>query len=155
MSIIVIDNENALTRLNETFINVEKGLPVPIENSVLYPKLKNLLYIEIVKFCREQVELKEDLNILRLSVGEALSEIEIRQYLDSLKEKYNNDNNNIGIDYHIESTRIDFGVSVVAVIKRDEIFMKQFIFRFKKKDISFNLTGLSSSGIPSDEGEIV
>ena len=40
-------------------------------------------------------ELKDDLNLLRLNVGEKLSETEIREYLDALKDKYNNEDNNL------------------------------------------------------------
>ena len=53
--------------------------------------------------------------------------------------------NNIGLDYHLEVTRIDFGCSVFVVIKRDFIYMKKFVFRFKK-DLTTGLEGLTTAG---------
>jgi len=142
---IVLEENSQLTQINEMFVNVQDSLPTEIENSVYYAKLKAALHPEIIKFCKEQLELKSDLNFLRMSVGETISESEIRDYLNTLKNKYNSENNNVGIDYHIEATRIDFGVSVFCVIKRDEIYMKKFVFRFRKPSISDGIGNLSNA----------
>jgi hypothetical protein len=98
-------------------------------------------------------ELKDDLNLLRLNVGEKLSETEIREYLDALKTKYNNEDNNIAIDYHIEVTRFDYGVAVWVVIKRAEIHMKKFIFRFRKSKATMGLDDVNIGGIPLEEAK--
>lgn len=144
-------NENPqIIQLNEMILNVKGSLPRDIENSIYYPKLKNLLHSEIFNFCKEQLELKADLNFFRMSVGQVMSEDEIRDYLDSLKLKYNGiDGSNVCLDYHIEVTRIDYGVPVFVVIKRgNNITMKKFVFRFRKTKLDQGLLGLSTSGIP-------
>jgi hypothetical protein len=143
----VSEENSQLTQLNEMFVNVLPSLPEDIENSIYYPKLKVALHPEIHNFCREKVELQQDLNILRMSIGEQLTEKEIREYLDTLKAKYNTLNNDIAIDYHLEATRIDYGVAVFVVIKRSDISMKKFVFRFRK-DINEGLEGLTNSGVP-------
>jgi len=141
-----------LQKLNEMFINVGDSLPTKIENSIFYPKLKVLLHQEILRFFMKSSEMthkemKDDLNLFRLNVGEKLSETEIREYLDALKEKYNNKDNNIAIDYHIEVTRYDYGVPVWVVIKRAEIFMKKFIFRFRKSSATMGLNDVNVGGL--------
>ena len=144
-------NENPqITQINEMFVNVQQGLSDEIEGSIYYGKLRNLLHSEILGFCKEQLELKQDLNMFRMMIGQDMNESEIREYLDGLKLKYNNQDNNIGIDYHIEVTRVDYGVPVFVVIKRNEIFMKKFVFRFRKKKISDGVSNLTISGIPLD-----
>lgn len=144
-------NENPqIIQINEMFVNVQQGLSNEIEGSIYYGKLRNLLHSEILGFCKEQLELKQDLNMFRMMIGQDMNESEIREYLDELKLKYNNQDNNIGIDYHIEVTRVDYGVPVFVVIKRNEIFMKKFVFRFKKKKISEGISNLTISGIPLD-----
>lgn len=144
-------NENPqIIQINEMFVNVQQGLSNEIEGSIYYGKLRNLLHSEILGFCKEQLELKQDLNMFRMMIGQDMNESEIREYLDGLKLKYNNQDNNIGIDYHIEVTRVDYGVPVFVVIKRNEIFMKKFVFRFKKKKISEGISNLTISGIPLD-----
>ena len=65
-----------------------------------------------------------------------------------MKEKYNDKNNNIGLDYHIEATRIDYGVPVFVIIKRTDISMKKFVFRFRKTDVATGMDGLSPIGVP-------
>lgn len=142
-------NENSqIVQLNEMIVNVQNGLAPEIEGSIYYGKLRTLLHSEIVSFCREQLELKQDLNMLRMNIGQTMSESEIRDYLDTLKLKYNDVDTNVGIDYHIEPTRIDYGVPVFVVIKRNEIFMKKFVFRFKKTKLSDSVSNLSISGLP-------
>lgn len=144
-------NENPqIVQINEMFVNVQQGLSNEVEGSIYYGKLRNLLHSEILGFCKEQLELKQDLNMFRMMVGQDMNESEIREYLDGLKLKYNNQDNNIGIDYHIEVTRVDYGVPVFVVIKRNEIFMKKFVFRFRKKKISDGVSNLTISGIPLD-----
>ena len=140
-------NESAdLKRLNEMFVDVRDSLPTEIENSIYYPKLKHLLFGEINEFCKEKLELKKDLNNFRDLVGEYIEEEQIREYLDGLKTKYNMQVNNIGLDYHIEVTRIDFGVPVFVIIKRDFVYLKKFVFRFKK-NINSGLGDLSTAGM--------
>ena len=149
---LICENEDVgLQDLHEMIVNVHDSLPSAVENSIFYPKLKQLLHLEIIRFCKEQVELKEDLNIFRRLIGDQLSENEIRTYMNDLKAKYNNINSNVGIDYHIESTRIDYSCVVFVVIKRENIHMKKFVYRFKKKDISAGMNGLSIGGL-MDEG---
>lgn len=141
-----IFNESAdLKRLNEMFVDVRESLPTEVENSIYYPKLKHLLFGEINEFCKEKTELKKELNAFRDMVGEYMEENQIRDYLDNLKNKYNMQVNNIGLDYHIEVTRIDFGVPVFVIIKRDFIYMKKFVFRFKK-NLTSGLEGLTTAG---------
>jgi hypothetical protein len=140
-----------IIQLNEMLFRVQDSLPKNIENSVFYPKLKQLLHMEIVRFAKEKIELRQDLNFLRMNIGEPIPESEIREYLDSLKAKYNGVTHEIGLDYHIEVTRIDYGVPVFVIIKRDTIYMKKFVFRFRKANISQGVEGLSQQGVPLAE----
>ena len=153
MKILNENNSPQMQTLNEMFVKVQTSLPTEVEQSIYYAKLKQLLHGEIMQFCKEQLELKQDLNMFRMNVGNALSEEEIREYLDSLKSKYNAHYDNVGIDYHIEVTRYDYGVPVFCVIKRNEIFMKKFVFRFKKSDQTKGINGLSNAGVPTKEGD--
>jgi hypothetical protein len=146
---IVLDESREIKQLNEMFVKVENSLPEKIENSVYYPKLKQLLMPEIMRFTKERLELRNDLNFFRMNIGESLSDVEIREYLDSLKAKYNLEDNNIGIDYHIEATRFDYGVPVFVVIKRDIIYMKKFVFRFRKGNYTAGLSNVSIGGVPT------
>ena len=81
-----------------------------------------------------------------MNVGEQLSESFIREYLDDLKEKYNTVDNNVGLEYHIEQTRIDYGVAVFVIIKRDTVYCKKFVFRFRKASPTLGVSGLSNTG---------
>ena len=155
---ILEEQSSDMKKLNEMFIDVGDSLPTKIENSIFYPKLKQLLHQEILRFFMKSSEsthkeLKDDLNLLRLNVGEKLSEVEIREYLDALKETYNSENNNVAIDYHIEVTRFDYGVPVWVVIKRSNIHMKKFVFRFRKAKITMGLDDVSIGGIPLKEAK--
>ena len=144
---ILLDEDKKLVELNEMLVKNINSLPTNIENSIYYTKIKHLLHPEIKNFCKEQIELKEDLNFFRMSVGEFLTEKDIREYLDSLKEKYNN-MQNVGIEYHIESTRLDYGVPVFCVIKRGaDILLKKFVFRFRKSNIESGLGDLTNAQI--------
>lgn len=142
----VLDESQQLQRLNEMYTDVSQALPTNVENSIYYPKIKHLLFSEINGFCKEKIELKNDLNDFRRLVGEVMTEKQIREYLDGLKSKYNGMVNNVGIDYHIEVTRLDFGVPVFVLIKRDSIYLKKFVFRFKK-DLSTGLGDLTNAGM--------
>lgn len=140
---------NDIVKLNEFFIDAKPSLSTNVTNSVYYNKLKHLLHSEIVYFCKEKTELKNDLNMMRMMVGEKLTEESIREYLNGLKEKYNSDTN-IGIEYHIESTRIDYGVPTFVIIRRGEnVSMKKFVFRFKKTSMIDSLDGVAPSGTPT------
>ena len=139
-----------LTTLNELFMKNHDSLPIDVENSIYYARLRQLLHPEIFNFCKEQEELKADLNFLRLCIGEPITESEIRDYLNGLKEKYNK-NDKVGIEYHIEVTRIDYGVPVFCVIQRgNAIHMKKFVFRFRKANQEAGVGDLSNAGIISD-----
>ena len=151
--IIIEENGKDFQQLEEMVVNVYDSLPSEIENSIFYPKLKQLLFMEITRFCKEQVELKQDLNILRQLVGEPLTEGEIRSYLEDLKSKYNNINSNVGIQYHIEFTRIDISCAIFVVIKRQDINLKKFVFRFKKKMINDYIDGVASGGLLEGENK--
>ena len=141
------EEDKKLVELNEMFIKALPSLPTEVESSIYYAKIKQLLHPEIFSFCKEQLELKADLNLLRMSVGEVMTENEIRDYLDTLKNRYAN-NDNVGIEYHIEVTRIDYGVPVFVIIKRGNgIYMKKFVFRFRKTNQKTFLGDLSNSQV--------
>ena len=141
---------NDIIKLNEFFIDAKPSLSTNVTNSIYYNKLKHLLHSEIVYFCKEKTDLKNDLNILRMMVGEKLTEESVREYLNDLKEKYNADTN-IGIEYHIEATRIDYGVPTFVIIRRgDNVSMKKFVFRFKKNSVSTSLDDVYISGTPKN-----
>jgi hypothetical protein len=143
-----LDENEQLNSLNEMFVNVLPNLPSTVENSSYYSRLKTLLMPEIINFCKEFKDIRDDLLYLRAAIGTPLDEGSIRAYFDGLKEKYNTVDNNVGIDYHIESTRIDYGVPVFVILKRNEIYMKKFVFRFKKTDLSGGIQGLTNAGVP-------
>lgn len=145
---IVLEEENVnIVKINEMFMRVQNSLPTDIETSIYYPKLRQLLFNEINYFTKERKDVRDDLHLLRLNVGSYMNEAEIREYLDSLKEKYNN-NPYVGLEYHIEATRIDFGVPVFVIIRRGDIYLKKFVFRFRKPVTGANLDGLSVIGTP-------
>lgn len=145
---IKLEEENQqLININEMFISALPSLPTDVENSIYYARIKQLLHPEIMNFCKEQLELKEDLNMLRMSVGEPMTEQEIRDYLNGLKEKYKS-NDHVGIEYHIEITRVDYGVPVFCVIQRGNgIYMKKFVYRFRKTNQAIGNEDLSISQI--------
>lgn len=139
-----------IQQLNELFINVPESLPTEVEQSIYYPKLKTLLHAEIINFCKEQTELRDDLNFFRMSIGQEMDEEEIRAYLDGLKEKYNSKYQNIGIDYDISVTKFDYAVPVFCVIKRQDIILKKFVFRFRKHSNAQGINPMSTIGLPLD-----
>lgn len=130
--------------LNETIIRTANSLDPSIANSIYYPKLKHLTFREIVDFCKEKLELKADLLELNDFMGMKISEEELRNYLDNLKLKYGMIDN-IGLEYHIESTKVDYGVSLFVVIRRADIDVKKFVFRFRKSATD-TIFGLGSGG---------
>lgn len=149
---IILNESDDIKKINEMFVDVQPSLSSKITNSIYYNKLKYYMFKEIVDFCREKIDLKNDLLDLRVYIGDFMSEEEIRFRLDTLKEKYNNNVQNIGLDYHLEATRIDYGVAVFCIIKRDDIYAKKFIFRFRKNpQIGLDLSRLSSVGNPLPE----
>lgn len=149
MKILIEKETSQLTQLNEMKVNITNSLPNDIEQSIYYSKLKQLLHPEIYNFCKEKTELKQDLNILRMNVGLPMSETEIREYLDTLKSKYSQEED-IGLEYHIEATRYDYGVPVFVVIKRNDISVKKLVFRFRKTNQATGIGDVSNSGIPLD-----
>jgi hypothetical protein len=129
------------------FVHVKKNLPKDIENSVFYPKQRDSLKRELFSFMKEQISLREDLMFLRNKVGDPIKEEEIRSYMERLSTKYNDIDNNVGLSYHIEATRIDYGLSVHVIIFRGQIHVKKFVFRFRKTETKAGLDNVSSSGI--------
>ena len=145
----IFQESGQILQLNEMFVQNPDSLPTGIEESIYYPKLKTLLHAEIMNFCKEQTELRDDLNFLRMSIGQQMDEEEIRMYLDTLKAKYNSKEQNVGLDYHITVTRYDYAVPVFCVIKRQDILLKKFVFRFRKHN-NTGISNLTQSGIPLD-----
>ena len=147
MKIITEEVSPELQQMNEKFFKTYKELSPRITNSVYYVKLKYLLFNEIIKYCKEKIELRNDLLNIQSYVGDFMSEEDIRSIFNDLKNKYNEQDtdNNICIEYHVESTHIDYGVCLFTIIKRGEtMYVKKFIFRFRKGSAG---TGLDLSGI--------
>lgn len=155
----ILRESDELRHLNEMYVNVLPALDPKVTNSIYYNRLKYLMFNEIVQFCREKLDLKQDLLAIRPYIGDYMSEEDIRKTFDGLKNKYNGGaEDNVGIDYHIETTRVDYGVCVFAIIKRDDIYAKKFVFRFRKTpsaglDLS-NLTAIGSPLPEKDKAEI-
>jgi hypothetical protein len=130
-----IETSKELEILHEMFIRVEDPLPADLENSIFYSRIKNTMTRELLSFMREQTELKADLLRFKDKIGDVMSESQIRKELETMM-KYNEQDNNVGVIFHIESTRLDYGVPVIVMIKRDVLHVKKFVFRFKKEDMS-------------------
>lgn len=140
--------ERANELMHEMLVSPEANrISDKTQHSIIYARLKNVLLIDIVKFCREQIALRSDLQILRLNVGEYVSEEELLKYAKDLEEKWNNRPNNIGITTHLETTLFDYSLVVFVVIKRDKIYTHKFVFRFRKPSVREGLFGLDLSGI--------
>jgi hypothetical protein len=129
------------------FVHVSPNLPERYENSVMYPKQKQKLIKEIYRFMREQIELRDDLLFLTARVGEKVHEKDLRDYLEKLAKKYNDYDNNNGFSYHIESTRFDYSAAVHVVVFRGQIYVKKFVFRFRKANIAAGLENISPTGL--------
>lgn len=147
MKIINEEINPQITQLNETLVNAQDSLPDNIERSIYYTKLKVLLHSEIMNFCKEQTELKNDLNTIRMSVGQMIPYSEIKDIFDGLMEKYNGKYQNVGLVYHSEATRIDIAVALVVTIKRSDIYMKKFVFRFRK-NIGEDINDMNINQLP-------
>jgi hypothetical protein len=145
---ISIDNISDSNTINEMFIRVEESLPTNVENSMLYSRLKQLLKKEMFSFMKEQIELRDDLNKIIPMIGDAVPEYKIREMFDALVAKYNSKDNNNAIAYHIEATRVDYGVPVFVIIFRGQVLVKKFVFRFRKEKLGKGLDSVSSSGVP-------
>ena len=131
-------DSNELRLLDEFSVEMsDSNISDNIERSIFYPRLKQLLFKEINLFCREHTALKADLQFVRMQIGTPMSEQDIRVMMDEMMKRYNTPaNDNVGIMYHIEKTRFDYGVPVFVIIKRDEIQAKKFVFRFKRKELA-------------------
>jgi hypothetical protein len=114
-------------------ITVMDTVPNEISSSIHYGKIKHSLHSHIVTFCRDKKDLKNDLKLLSYGVGREYDYDILIEVMEGLKEKYNGLDNNIGLEYHIEFTRYDFALIVTAIIKRADIEVKKFVFRYKKK----------------------
>lgn len=128
-----IDRSGSSEILNELFVKVHDSLPSDLQRSIFYSRLRNRTHREIMIFTREQVGLKNDLIKLKAKIGSSMSEKDIINLFEPLLAKYNNIDNSVGLVYHIEATRIDYGVSLVAIVKRENISVKKFVFRFRRK----------------------
>lgn len=153
MAIIQEEESPEIRKLNEMFVTLVPSLSPRVTNSIYYNKLKYLMFNDIVQYCKEKLELKSDLLNLRGYIGDYLAEDDIESYLDGLKAKYNGSSDpltqNIGIEYHLETTRIDYGVVVFCVIKRDDIYLKKFVFRFRKTPLAgIDVANLTNADMP-------
>jgi hypothetical protein len=140
-------SDEEISKLTEAVVKVVPSMPEAILNTSFYPRIKVLQIPEIMRFCKEQTTLKNDLLDMCNYIGEYLSESDIHDLFDALKDKYNNENPLVGLEYHIESTRIDYGVVLFVVIKRDDVYLKKFIFRYRKS-LDSSIDGLSTIGVP-------
>ena len=135
---IIESDSNELKMFDEFSVELsDSGISDNVERSIFYPRLKQLLFKEINLFCREHIGLKADLQFIRMQIGSPMTEQEVRALFEELIRKYNTSaNDNVGVMYHVEKTRFDYGVPLFVIIKRDEILAKKFVFRFKRKELS-------------------
>lgn len=100
---------------------------------VNFQKLKQELFSDINIFCRNYNRLREDLHVLRLGVGQERDTESLDNYGSALKQYYNNGKvDNVGVEYRIEVTRFDIVMIVTVIIKRTDITVRNFIFRYRK-----------------------
>jgi len=125
-------------------IEIEKPISIAVETSINYVQLKYQLYNAINDFCKEQLELRSDLHSLRNGVGDSYNYEYLKNIADILSQKYNTLDNRIGIDWHIEKTRYDYSLIIVAVIQRGDISVETFIFRYKRADIAGDIMTFST-----------
>jgi len=162
MKIIIEDNRSsdAISKiLNEMIIHVDnkdhKEVTYADEHSIVYGRLKQRLQADIIKFCLNEIDLKDDLMFFRSMVGDTLREIDVMNYVKDIQDKYNNDrsfNRNVAIDYFIETTRYDFVlVLFVTIIRGENIFQTRFIFRYRKNNINAGVSGMNMSGLPENK----
>jgi len=159
MKIIIEENKssnNVNKILNEMIIHVDdktnKKVSYADEHSIVYGRLKQRLQLDIIKFCLNEVDLKNDLMFFRSMVGDTLIEKDILNYVKNIQDKYNNDrsyNHHVGIDYFIETTRYDFVLALFVIIIRGEnIFQTRFVFRYRKASQNAGVRGVNMSGLP-------
>lgn len=148
---------NELSRvINEMVIQVDdrttKEVRYADEHSIVYGRLRQRLHNDIIKFCLNEVDLKNDLMFFRSMVGDTLRERDINNFVKDIQAKYNNNrgyNKNVGIDYFIESTRYDFVLVLFVIIVRGaNIHSTRFVFRYRKGNITDGVYGQDLSGLP-------
>lgn len=159
MKILIEENKpsNDMNKIiNEMVINIDdksnKQVTYADEHSIVYGRLKTRLQLDIVKFCLNEVDLKDDLMFFRSMVGDTLRETDILSYVKDIQDKYNNGrsyNRNVGIDYFIETTRYDFVlVLFVTIIRGENVFQTRFVFRYRKDNINAGVHDVNMSGLP-------
>lgn len=142
--------------INEMVINIDdrskKAVTHADEHSIVYGRLKQRLHTDILKFCLNEVDLKNDLMFFRSMVGDTLREVDILNYVGDIQDKYNNGrgyNRNVGVDYFMNSTRYDFVlVLFVTIIRGENINQTRFVFRYRKPGASEGAYGMDLSGLP-------
>ena len=145
--------------INEMVIKIDdkskKQVTYADEHSIVYGRLKQRLQLDIVKFCLNEIDLKNDLMFFRSMVGDTLREIDVLNHVKQIQEKYNNGrsyNRNVGIDYFMEATRYDFVlVLFVTIIRGENIFQTRFVFRYRKAGINSGVRGMDLSGLPEEK----
>ena len=133
-------------------IRIEPSMNLDLATSINYPRIKHVLFNEINSFCKEKHSIRNDLHSLRVDVGMAYSYDEIKAAAEVIKDKYTPvEDNFIGVDFIIEETRYDYGLTMFVIIQRDIISAKQFTFRYKKKEYSERrlMNAIQTSGEPS------
>lgn len=159
MKILIEENKpsNDMNKIiNEMVINIDdrsnKQVTYADEHSIVYGRLKTRLQLDIVRFCLNEVDLKDDLMFFRSMVGDTLREADILSYVKDIQDKYNNGrsyNRNVGIDYFIETTRYDFVlVLFVTIIRGENVFQTRFVFRYRKDSVNAGVHGVGMSGLP-------
>lgn len=162
MKIIIEENKSSDSVnkiLNEMVIHVDdkshKQVSFADEHSIVYGRLKQRLQPDILNFCRNEIDLKDDLLFFRSMVGDTLREVDVLNYVKDIQDKYNNGrsyNRNVSIDYFIETTRYDFVlVLFTTIIRGENIFQTRFVFRYRKSSQTAGVHGMSMSGLPEEK----
>lgn len=154
--VTVSESEKVSKVINEMIINVDsrdgKSVTFRDEHSIVYGRLKQRLQNDIIKFCLNEIELRNDLMFFRSMVGDVLNEREIIKHVENIQDKYNNGrvlNKKIGVDYFLESTRYDFVlVLFITVIRGENVFQTRFVFRFRKGSLTDGVYDQDMSGLP-------
>lgn len=150
------ESETISKLINEMVINVDSRVGKEVtyrdEHSVVYNRLKQRLQNDIIKFCTNEVDLRNDLMFFRSMVGDTLNEKDILRHVKAIQDKFNNDrsyNKRVGIDYFLESTRYDFVlVLFVSIIRGENVFQTRFVFRYRKGSLADGVYGQDLSGLP-------
>ena len=162
MNIIIEENKasDGINKIiNEMVINVDdkkdRQVKYADEHSIVYGRLKQRLQLDIIKFCLNEIDLKNDLLFFRSMVGDTLREVDVLNHVKNIQDKYNNGrsyNRNVAIDYFIEPSRYDFVlVLFVTIIRGENIFQTRFIFRYRKDNINAGVRGMNLSGLPEEK----